>query len=51
MLLIGKIQFKLGQVFGSIYHFRKVLKDYTIQRGFALKKIYNERGRIKWFID
>lgn len=25
----------------------KVLEDYTIQRGYALKKIYNERRGIK----
>lgn len=38
-----KINFKVDQVFESVEHFRKVLKNYNIQRGFKVRKIYNER--------
>lgn len=41
-----KINFKVDQVFESVEHFRKVLKNYNIQRGFKVRKIYNERRRI-----
>ncbi|XP_044482030.1 uncharacterized protein LOC123208560 [Mangifera indica] len=43
----GKIYFEVGHVFDSVEHFRGVLKDYTVDRGFATKKIYNEKRRIK----
>ncbi|KAJ0031488.1 hypothetical protein Pint_13741 [Pistacia integerrima] len=36
-----------GIVFRSIVHFRMVLKDYIIQRGFAVRRVYNQKRRIK----
>ncbi|KAJ0053178.1 hypothetical protein Pint_01756 [Pistacia integerrima] len=41
-----KIHSNIGQVFMSVGHFRKNFKDYIIQRGFAMKKVYNEKRRI-----
>ncbi|KAJ0042627.1 hypothetical protein Pint_18290 [Pistacia integerrima] len=35
----GKIHFKVGQVFEGVDHFRKVFRDYVIQRGFLLGSI------------
>ncbi|KAJ0026285.1 hypothetical protein Pint_07604 [Pistacia integerrima] len=43
----GKIHFKVGQVFEGVDHFRKVFRDYVIQRGFSVRKIHNERRRFK----
>lgn len=43
----GKIYFEVGQIFQSVYHFKKVLKDYNIQKGFVVERKYNELRRIK----
>ncbi|KAJ0015205.1 hypothetical protein Pint_21536 [Pistacia integerrima] len=42
-----KIHFKVGQVFEGVDHFRKVFRDYVIQREFSVRKIHNERRRFK----
>lgn len=42
-----KIHFEIRQIFKSVNHFKEVLKDCMVQRGFALKKIYNEMRRMK----
>ena len=33
-------------LFEDVHHFRVVLKDYTIQQGFQLKRIKNEKVRV-----
>ncbi|KAK2662250.1 hypothetical protein Ddye_000824 [Dipteronia dyeriana] len=42
----GRIRLEVGQLFRNLKHFRDVILDYSIQEGFKLNKIKNERNRI-----
>ncbi|KAJ0054127.1 hypothetical protein Pint_01508 [Pistacia integerrima] len=43
----GKIKFEVGQVFRNKIHFNEIFKDYIIQRGFAVRRVHNDKRRIK----
>ena len=42
----GRIILGVGQLFRNSTHFREILLDYSIQEGFKLKRIKNEKMRI-----
>ncbi|TXG51874.1 hypothetical protein EZV62_021043 [Acer yangbiense] len=42
----GRIKLEVGQLFKNATHFRQILLEYSIQEGFRLKRIRNERKRI-----
>ncbi|XP_059625409.1 uncharacterized protein LOC132268597 [Cornus florida] len=42
----GKIEFEKGHIFDDIRHFREVLVEYSVQKGFNLVREKNETGRI-----
>ena len=44
----GRITLEVGQMFRGGSHFREIIKDYSIQEGFKLKIIRNERNRITY---
>ncbi|KAK4835153.1 hypothetical protein QYF36_006018 [Acer negundo] len=44
----GRITIEVGQMFRGGSHFREIIKDYSIQEGFKLKIIRNERNRITY---
>ncbi|TXG51605.1 hypothetical protein EZV62_024129 [Acer yangbiense] len=44
----GRITLELGQLFRNTTHFREVLLDYSIQEGFTLRRIENEKMRITY---
>lgn len=41
-----EIQFEMGQIFEDVYHFKFVLKDYTIQRGSKVVREKKEKARV-----
>lgn len=41
----GKVKLEKGMVFESIHHYRSILKDFAIDKGFELFMIMNERRR------
>ncbi|KAK4842033.1 hypothetical protein QYF36_014668 [Acer negundo] len=42
----GRITLEVGRLFRNSTHFREILLDYSIQEGFKLKRIKNEKRRI-----
>ncbi|KAI9164792.1 hypothetical protein LWI28_002184 [Acer negundo] len=44
----GRITIEVGQLFRNSTHFRKVLLDYSVQEGFKLRRIKNEKMRITY---
>ncbi|KAK0600886.1 hypothetical protein LWI29_019198 [Acer saccharum] len=42
----GRIKLEVGQLFKDSSHFKEIILDYSIQEGFKLKRIMNERSRI-----
>ncbi|KAI9193905.1 hypothetical protein LWI28_001173 [Acer negundo] len=44
----GRITLEVGKLFRNSIHFRKILLDYSIQEGFKLKRIKNEKRRITY---
>ncbi|KAK3218767.1 hypothetical protein Dsin_012737, partial [Dipteronia sinensis] len=42
----GIIDLQQGQLFNDVHHFREVLRDFTIQEGFALSRVKNEKERV-----
>ncbi|TXG60945.1 hypothetical protein EZV62_012308 [Acer yangbiense] len=44
----GRITIEVGQLFRNNTHFREVLLDYSVQEGFKLRRIKNEKRRITY---
>ncbi|KAK3227190.1 hypothetical protein Dsin_007052 [Dipteronia sinensis] len=42
----GVIELQQGQLFNDVNHFRQILRDFTIQEGFALNRVKNESHRV-----
>ncbi|TXG65182.1 hypothetical protein EZV62_006457 [Acer yangbiense] len=42
----GIIDLQQGQLFNDVHHFRGVLRDFTIQEGFALTRVKNDKERV-----
>ncbi|KAK3221868.1 hypothetical protein Dsin_008893 [Dipteronia sinensis] len=42
----GVIELQQGQLFNDVNHFRQILRDFTIQEGFALNRVKNESRRV-----
>ena len=42
----GKIKLAKNQLFFNLDHFREILKDYAIQKGFQLYRVKNGRRRV-----
>ena len=41
-----KIFLARGMIFGDVYQFRRVLKDFFIQEGVTIRKLKNEKSRV-----
>ncbi|KAK3230734.1 hypothetical protein Dsin_002615 [Dipteronia sinensis] len=42
---VGKVNLAVGQLFHNLHHFRQVIRDFAVQKGFQLRRIKNERDR------